>query len=265
MQKQNLIVLTLLNLSILVVVTMTLLTQSYTVTPPKTDMIRSDSTPTPLVINEPIATIEPIESETSQPSEQVHYEIDTNNTLFIGDSRTIGLMEYGGNATIDYFADVGMSLYKMDDYILPINDIGKVSLEQLLSQHSYQTIFIMLGINDLGYNYQSLCTKFFELVTNIQQNQPEAKIILVKNLHLTASRSDSDPTFNNTNINNLNDYIATLANNDTIYCIDTNTYYDDQYGNLSSEYSNDNTHLYAKYYTQWLQQILDSASLAINQ
>lgn len=286
MKKHNLFVLTLLNISILIVITVSLLSSSLAkakasdvVTNVKETLPTATVVPTlPSETDEPVETQVPVEttvpseypipsvvSDTSEYDESGEYTIDFANTLFIGDSRAVGLKEYGGNQEINFFSDVGMSLFKKDEYSVNVKDKGKFTLNELLTNYQYDTIFIMLGLNDLGYNYESLTNKYASLVDTVAQAQPDSKIILVKNLHLTAARSDYDPTFNNNNINRLNDFIATLANNSNIYCIDSNGYYDDEYGNLNSEYSNDNTHLYAKYYTQWLQQIIDDSSYLINQ
>ena len=280
MKKHNLFVLTLLNISILIVAIVSFLTTSIfkpndSITLAKIDFSSPSATLFPTASSDAnIAdeTITPTENTqatqdayAAKLSEAGEYTIDQTNTLFIGDSRAVGLMEYGGNDLINFFSDVGMSLYKMDNYALNVKDKGKLTLNELLTNYQYQTIFIMLGLNDLGYNFESLTNHYSNLVSTIAQVQPNSKIILIKNLHLTANRSDYDATFNNSNINLLNNFIATLADNTNIYCIDTNHYYDDQYGNLNTEYSNDDTHLYAKYYTQWLQQIIDDSTNLINQ
>ncbi len=60
-----------------------------------------------------------------------------------------------------------------------------------------------------------------------------------------------DKIINNTNINNFNNEISKLADNKKIFYIDVNEKFDDKNGNLNSEYTKDNVHIYAKYYKEW--------------
>ncbi|MBQ9966270.1 MAG: hypothetical protein IJO95_01385, partial [Clostridia bacterium] len=66
-------------------------------------------------------------------------------TLFIGDSRTVGMSRYGKVATADYFAETGMSVFNVFKEPVEIGPLGEVTLEQLLTQKKYDRIYIMLG------------------------------------------------------------------------------------------------------------------------
>ena len=57
------------------------------------------------------------QADASAPEEeQPPEEPKTNDiTLFIGDSRTVGLMEYSGIENAEYFCSVGMNVYKIFD------------------------------------------------------------------------------------------------------------------------------------------------------
>ena len=79
------------------------------------------------------------------------------------------------------------------------------------------------------------------------------------NLHVTAKRSSTDAIFNNDNINAFNHRIAALADNKTTYYLDVNELFDDAYGNLSEEYSNDNAHPLGKYYATWCDWLCEHA------
>ena len=114
-----------------------------------------------------------------------------------------------------------------------------------------QKIYIMLGINELGYDFDTNCIKYKQLISLIKELQPESIIVIHGNLRVTKEKSDSDKLFNNTNINKFNEAISKFADNiNTIY-IDVNPMFDDGQGNLNSEYSGDNVHLYGNYYADW--------------
>ena len=76
---------------------------------------------------------------------------DFTNVLFIGDSRTAGLSEYGDLGQAEVFADSGMSVFNLFDSRVKTKRGGRQTLQELLSQNQFQTIYLMLGINELGY------------------------------------------------------------------------------------------------------------------
>lgn len=73
------------------------------------------------------------------------------DALFIGDSRTVGIMEYAGIQDADFFCNVGMSVFSAQKVRVSVKSVGKVTLKELLSHKKYGKIYIMLGINELGY------------------------------------------------------------------------------------------------------------------
>lgn len=174
-----------------------------------------------------------------------------DDALFIGDSRTVGIMEYAGMNEANYFCDTGMSVFNVKSKRLSVPGVGKVTLEELLSNKKYGKIYIMLGINELGYNFNSIIDKYSELIDYIESKQPNVAVFIQANLHVSKSRSDSDKVINNSAIDKLNSELKKLAKNENEFFIDINTEFDDATGSLSSDKTQDNAHLYAKYYAQW--------------
>ena len=174
-----------------------------------------------------------------------------DDALFIGDSRTVGISEYGDLNNAIFFANTGMSVYNVFEKNVSVPQVGKLKLEQLLTYKKFGKIYIMLGINELGYNQEKTLKKYKDLLKFIQEKQSNAIIYIEANLHVTAERSNKDKTINNININKINNEISQLADNEKIFFIDVNEKFDDENGNLSSNYTQDNVHIYAKYYTEW--------------
>lgn len=173
------------------------------------------------------------------------------NTLFIGDSRTVGLSEYAQMDGANFFATVGMSVYEIDAAKVSVPDVGKVTLAELLKNRQYDRIYVMLGINELGYSFEKTMTKYGDLINSVQVAQPDALIIIQANLHVTKARSDSDKVINNPTIDAFNDGIAQLADNERVFYLDANCIFDDADGALSEDKSGDNAHPLAKYYQEW--------------
>ena len=174
-----------------------------------------------------------------------------DDALFIGDSRTVGISEYGDLNNATFFANTGMSVYNVFEKNVSVPQVGKLKLEQLLTYKKFGKIYIMLGINELGYNQEKTLKKYKDLLKFVQEKQSNAIIYIEANLHVTAERSNKDKTINNININKINNEISQLADNEKIFFIDVNEKFDDENGNLSSNYTQDNVHIYAKYYKEW--------------
>ena len=187
------------------------------------------------------------ENITTQPKS----DISMDDALFIGDSRTVGLMEYAGIDGANYFCTVGMSVYNIHKKPVSVPNVGKVTLTELLNGKKYGKIYIMLGVNEVGYEFSSTVEKYSELIEFIKDKQPNAVIFIQANLHVSKSRSDSDKVVNNIAINGLNAELAKLADGKSKFYLDANILFDDKTGALSSDKSEDSTHLYAKYYKEW--------------
>lgn len=176
---------------------------------------------------------------------------DLSDALFIGDSRTMGIMEYAGITEADFFCNTGMSVFNVKKEQIAVSDLGKVTLDELLEKKVYGKIYIMLGMNELGYSFQQIVDEYGRLYDFIREQQPDAILFIQANLHVTAKRSEQDEVFNNAAINRLNTELAKLADDTNSFYLDVNPLFDDAGGNLTAEKSSDDAHLYAKYYLEW--------------
>jgi len=182
-----------------------------------------------------------------------------DDALFIGDSRTVGLSEYAPYKGATYFASIGMSAHNALSTKVSIPSLGKLTLTQLLKSRSFGKVYIMLGINELGYRFDSIISKYTELLETVMELQPDAIIYIEANLHVTKAKSDGDSIINNKAIDNLNESLSKLADGEKIFYIDVNEIFDDGNGNLDSSYTSDNAHILGKYYTEWGQWISTKA------
>lgn len=176
---------------------------------------------------------------------------DFSDTLFIGDSRTEGLKEYGGLSEAEFFSNSGMSSFNVFQEEVTVRDGSKKTLEQVLTERSYRRIYLMLGINELGYPSSSAAARYAATVERIRQLQPGAYLILEANLHVTKEKSESSEIYNNSRINALNYEIFQLAVAQGCGYLDVNGLFDDGQGNLDPAYSADSTHVMGKYYALW--------------
>lgn len=214
--------------------------------------------------------------ETSTPpaqtakADQVQVEtqektISMENTLFIGDSRTVGICEYAGLNDADFFATVGMSVYNVFDDKVSVPNVGKITLNELLKEKDYDKVYIMLGINEIGYQTDQTLEKYAKLLDTVKQAQPDAILFVQGNLHVTKELSQSDDIINNEAINRLNTSISKFADNKRIFYLDINPVFDDAEGNLDEEKTSDKIHIYAKYYIDWGKWIIEETTAILSE
>lgn len=193
----------------------------------------------------------------AEPSQENASPTSFSGSLFIGDSRTVGLGEYGGLDGAEVFANTGMSCFNLLSAEETTSDGSKKTLEQLLAEKQFSTIYLMLGINEMGYPNDSIVKQYTKIVNLIKTAQPNAYLILEANLHVTQAKSDSNPTYGNDRINALNGEIFQIAAANGCGYLDINSLFDDAGGALNPQYSTDGAHVLGKYYRQWAQWLLE--------
>lgn len=193
---------------------------------------------------------EVLEAGEEEQEEELPPEKFFEDTLFIGDSRTMGLAEYADIEGAVFFANTGMNIYRLYSLKNAVHD-QELYLEDILAEKQYRKIYLMLGINELGYDAEQTVKRFEEEVLKLRKLQPEAKIVLEANLHVTTARSGRDAIFNNESINGINENIRQIAEKYGFSYIDVNEIFDDETGGLNPEYTHDEVHVLGKYYQQW--------------
>lgn len=193
-----------------------------------------------------VQTDEP--GQSAEESERAAY---FDHSLFIGDSRTMGLRDYADFGSADFFCGPGMSVYKVYTAKVITENAQKKTLEEMLSEKEYDTIYVMTGMNELGYNFAKSVERYQNFIEWLAEMEPQAEIVLEANLHVTKERSDTDEYFNNPNINRFNEEIQAWAEQTSRQYLDVNPLFDDENGNLSEAYAVDDSHILGKYYAQW--------------
>lgn len=177
-----------------------------------------------------------------------------NDAAFLGDSRTLGISDYAGLDGADFFCDNGMTIYKLlEDAGVTWQRTGeKVDMKKILQENHYGKIYIMLGMNELGYGDTPMYMKqYLKVIRQIQEWQPEAIIYLMANLHVSREKNNMESEFNNININDKNVAAARLADGRDVFYLDCNPLFTDEEGYLQSELTFDGVHLYAQHYDKW--------------
>lgn len=175
------------------------------------------------------------------------------DAVFIGDSRTVGMYEYGGLEEVTtFYASKGMTVYKLfDSEIVPAQG-GKITVEEALGQNSFGKIYLMVGINEMGTGtVETFLEKYGEAVEHLQELQPDAVIYVQAIIKVTAERSAKGDYINNEGIEARNEGISLLADNKKVFFLDVNPLVCDESGGLNPDYTFDGVHLLGKYIEIW--------------
>ena len=190
---------------------------------------------------ETMTTEEPQPTEPSEelPKEVVYHTVDDSyfdDAVFIGDSRTVGMYEYGGlEETSTFYASTGLTIYKMfDSKIVAVpGQKKKITVEEALSEKQFAKIYLMIGINEMGTGtVESFMKAYGEAVQHLQQLQPDAVIYLQAIMKVTTERSGQGDYITNEGIEARNEEIAKLADDEKIYYLDVNPLICDETGGM---------------------------------
>lgn len=188
-----------------------------------------------------------------------------SDALFLGDSRTVGMYEYGELEDIaTFYASKGLTIYKLfDAQIVELpGQKEKITVEEALQHQSFRKIYIMVGINEMGRGtVESFAETYGEAVAHLQELQPEAVIYIQAILKVTTARSDQGDYINNEGIEARNEALSQLADGKKVFYLDPNQAVCDEDGGMVQEYTFDGVHLKAKYIGLWKEFLKDNAVL----
>lgn len=204
-------------------------------------------------------------NEAEQPPAWEYMTVDEtwfDDALFIGDSRTVGMAEYGGLDNAAFYASTGLTIYKLfTAEIVPVEGSKqKITIEEALGEKQFAKIYLMIGINEMGTGtVETFMEKYAEVVARLQELQPDAVIYLQAIMRVSSERSAKGDYINNEGIDLRNEEIAKLADNEKIFYLDVNPVICDEDGGLVKSYTFDGVHLMAKYVSIWKEFLMEHA------
>ncbi len=204
-----------------------------------------------------VPTQPPTEPPTEAPTEPIVItESWFDDALFIGDSRTLGMRATIRLGDADYFCAGSMSTFTALIWKTSDKDFYDKSLQFVLSNFSYNKIFIHLGLNECGYEHELVIEAYQELIDLIREHQPDAAIIVQSVMSVSRIKA-TEKHFTLERINNLNRMIRELAEENGLYYQDINEFAADEEGYLRDDISNDGCHPHNFGYEEWAQWMLD--------
>lgn len=190
--------------------------------------------------------------EESEKVEDTHFD----TAAFLGDSRTEGLQLFGGIRHGDYFWARGMTVFRVDDPNSAIFEIDGEMYTMIgaLRQKQYDSVYIMVGVNELGYpasSYEEGLAKFIDQVLEAQPGAVVYLQILPPVNEEVAQKNGLAAYINNTNIGKFNEAIVRIAAQKKVVLLDTAEVYRDETGSLPADMASDGCHFNFGGYLPW--------------
>ena len=186
----------------------------------------------------------------TEPVENDYFD----DAVFIGDSRTEGLLLYTGLSNAISYTDKGLMVDTVFTKPVINKDGEKLSVMDALHSTDFSKVYIMLGINETGWPYSSVfIEKYGQIIDEIKTINPQAIIYVQEILPVTDSVSRTHGYVKNDKINKYNALIRQMAEEKQVYYIDTGAAVSDENGCLPEEAATDGIHLKQSYCDKWLE------------
>lgn len=185
------------------------------------------------------------------------YSSILSNSLFIGDSRTEGIRKFTVASTYSHFCcDVGISINDITSKDFFIGD-SNTNLITAITNNKYQNIFICVGYNELGWDYEDVfIQKYSALIDEIKEISPSSKIYVQAILNIAQNANVYEEAENNDRINLYNSKIETMCMEKEVSYINLNSEFTDENGYLMEITTEDGIHFTNEYYNKYLEKLI---------
>ena len=223
----------------------------------------------PPEVGEPAATPEPTPTpapafDFTQPAPETAAVEDDwfSDAVFIGDSRTDGLRLYSGIRGADFLAYKSLMIFhvvgndKVDRKAVPLNGVGdKKTVLEWLDEKRYAKVYLMFGVNELGYGDDAAFTDAFSrTVDEIQARQPEAVVYIQSLVPIEpekAYKTNPAAWLNNDNVARYNELLRQVCADKGVVYVDVAAALTDEGGGLPPEGTTDGIHFTRSWYEKW--------------
>lgn len=191
----------------------------------------------------------PVTVPESTPVDDSYFD----DAVFVGDSRTEGLKMYSGLDSSQFFSSVGMDVDKVfTDQVVSLNG-QLLTVAQALEQASYSKVYIMLGMNELGWVYESVfADNYARIIDTIRESHPDATIYVQSILPVSQWKDGSNDIYTNANVVRLQKALVAMCEEKGVNYVNVAEGIQDEQGYLPSEATQDGVHLTPEYCQRWM-------------
>ncbi len=218
-----------------------------------------------------LAVFVPVNS--AQAASSASYDDFFTDSVFLGDSITVGLEEYVDmlrSSSSKAFSNALFLAKNSYGVRTSMNDDGSSyhpswkgeqnqPHKSIARMGSISKVFIMLGTNDIKEDHDDVIDKYKTLVGRIKDAIPGVTIYIQSVLPMTSRKEDSQ--MNNSRINSFNEKLARMCSSLKLNYIDVASDFKDSSGKLRSSYSSDDyVHISKEGYQVWVDILRDYAA-----
>ena len=162
-----------------------------------------------------------------------------SDAAFLGNSLVDGFRLFSGLTTSDYYAATSMTV------------LGAGGLIEQMSAKQYGKVYILLGINEIGYNADVFKGQYSDMLDTIMEQQPDADIYVMGLTPVSEYKSTTDTTFTMERVKLYNEKLLELAEEKGCYYLDLVEALADETGYLPANVTSDGVHFSAGHYQVW--------------
>lgn len=175
-----------------------------------------------------------------------------DDAVFIGNSRTEGLKKFSGLSNATFITEVGLTVSSIFTDYCDISGGYRSRAFDALAGMSFSKVYIMLGMNELGWVYESVFKDDYgKIIDKIREINPDAVIYIQSIIPVSKWKDSSNDVFTNANVERLNAQLRDLADEKEVHYLDVAGALMDSEGYLPYEATGDGVHLEPPYCVKW--------------
>lgn len=184
----------------------------------------------------------------SEPVDDSYFD----DAVFIGNSRTEGLKKFSGLSNATFITEVGLTVSSIFTDYCDISGGYRSRAFDALSGMNFGKVYIMLGMNELGWVYESVFKDDYgKIIDKIREINPDAVIYIQSIIPVSKWKDSSNDVFTNANVERLNAQLRDLADEKEVHYLDVAGALMDSEGYLPYEATGDGVHLEPPYCVKW--------------
>lgn len=181
-----------------------------------------------------------------------------SDAVFLGDSRTEGLYLYGNMTEGEFLYAVGATVESVFTKPTQTTDTGKVPMLDALADMECGKVYIMLGVNELGWpRTETFRDQYGKVIDRVRQDHPDAQVIIQSILPVSAEQDAKGTYVNNRRIQEFNDVLRELAEEKNCPYLDVAEAVTGEDGCLLPELTSDGVHLNTKGCAVWREYLMN--------
>lgn len=141
-----------------------------------------------------------------------------DDAVFLGDSRTEGLVLYTGLTNSTSYAHKGLNVSTIYSDDLVEQNGQAMTVMEAMKNTQFDKVYIMFGINELGWSYPDIfIQKYTQIIQDIRAINADAIIYVQEILPVSQKVSDTHDYITNDKIKQFNQMLATMAQDQKVY------------------------------------------------